>query len=128
MTDPDPTADAAPGRTPHSDAEQDPRDPSRAANQPRAEPVPPGPGHVDMPASGSDQPDAAGGPAEVGDTTATAAQAGVPERTVTDVTPAPGTSEAMAPVEGVHTPDAGPGGEQFDTAAPAVPNRTTDSR
>ncbi|MDQ6876054.1 MAG: hypothetical protein M3042_13465 [Actinomycetota bacterium] len=129
MTDPDTrAAGSPPAGSAHSDAEQDPRGPSRAANQPRTEPVPPGPAHTDMPASGTDQPDAAGVPAQSPDSSATDPQAGVPERSVTDVTPAPGTSEEMAPIEGVHTPEVGPGGEQFDTAEPAVPNRTTDSR
>ncbi len=51
-------------------------------------------------------------------------QAGVPDGTVTDETPALGTSEVLSPVQGVHTPDVGPGGEQFDTEEPGAANRT----
>lgn len=102
---------------PHAAAEQDSRDPSRAANQIRAEPTPPSEADEEMPAADSDQPDA-----PVGTRDGTAAdrdpdrpQAGVPESTVTDPTPTLGTSEEMEPVQGVHTPDVGPGGDQIDT-------------
>jgi hypothetical protein len=53
---------------------------------------------------------------------------GVPAGTAPGVAPAPGTSEAMRPVDGIHTPDVGPGGEQFDTAATPIPGRTDHSR
>jgi len=43
--------------------------------------------------------------------------------------PAPlGTSEGMAPVQGVHVPDVGPGGDDLDTADPAVPGRPRIAR
>jgi len=50
-------------------------------------------------------------------------QAGVPEGTVTDETPAAGTSEVMMPVQGIHTPDVGSGGQQIDTDDPASRSR-----
>ena len=126
MTSPDETFDEA--VAPHSAAERDTRDPSRATNQPRAEPVPPTPAHDDMPSAASGDPDTATDVTTPRQAAADRPQAGVPERAVTDVTPAPGTSEATPAAEAVHTPDVGPGGAQFDTDEPAVPNRNTGSR
>ncbi len=120
---------------PHAAAEADDRDPSRAANQPRAEPVLPTPAHDRTPSTGTGRPDAAtdstSAPVKTApiDASSSDNQAGVPrERAVTDVAAAPGTSEGLKPVEGIHTPDVGPGGEQFDTDQPGIPGRTTDSR
>lgn len=53
---------------------------------------------------------------------------GLPAGTAPDVAPALGTSESMRPVDGVHTPDIGPGGEQFDTEATPLPGRTDHAR
>ncbi|MFG1923678.1 hypothetical protein [Cryptosporangium sp. NPDC048952] len=55
-------------------------------------------------------------------------EGGVPDDTAPEVAPALGTSESMAPVEGVHTPDVGAGGREFDTAATPLPGRTDHSR
>ncbi|TQS44314.1 hypothetical protein [Cryptosporangium phraense] len=41
---------------------------------------------------------------------------GVPPGTAPEVEAALGTSESLKPVDGVHTPDIGPGGEDIDTA------------
>lgn len=110
---------------PHARAEADSRDPSRAANQVRDEPIAPGPADEEMPAAHRTQPDTATDDigSEPAGTEPERPQAGVPEDTVTDVTPAPGTSEELRPVQGVHTPDVGPGGEQVDTADPASRSR-----
>ncbi len=130
--------DQHPDPAPHAAAEADSRDPSRAANQAREEPVLTTPAHDKTPSTQIGQPDSSAETeladteiASVGASAETRSepdQAGVPGRTVTDVTAAPGTSEGMAPVQGVHTPDAGPGGAQFDTDQPPVPGRTTGSR
>ncbi|MGI8613751.1 MAG: hypothetical protein ACR2KL_07420 [Nocardioidaceae bacterium] len=140
--------DQHPDPAPHAAAEADSRDPSRAANQAREEPVLTTPAHDKTPSTQIGQPDSSADTeladteladteladteiASVGASAETRSepdQAGVPGRTVTDVTAAPGTSEGMAPVQGVHTPDAGPGGAQFDTDQPPVPGRTTGSR
>jgi len=130
--------DHHPDPAPHAAAEADSRDPSRAANQAREEPVLTTPAHDKTPSTQIGQPDSSAETeladteiASVGASAETRSepdQAGVPGRTVTDVTAAPGTSEGMAPVQGVHTPDAGPGGAQFDTDQPPVPGRTTGSR
>jgi hypothetical protein len=53
---------------------------------------------------------------------------GVPADTAPEVPAALGTSESMAPVDGVHTPDVGPGGEQFDTAARPLTQRPASAR
>ena len=53
---------------------------------------------------------------------------GVPAGTAPDVPAALGTSESMAPVDGVHTPDVGPGGEQFDTASRPLTQRPEAAR
>jgi hypothetical protein len=53
---------------------------------------------------------------------------GVPADTAPEVPPMLGTSETMAPVDGVHTPAVGPGGEDFDTDATPLPGRTDHSR
>ncbi|SHM32933.1 hypothetical protein [Cryptosporangium aurantiacum] len=53
---------------------------------------------------------------------------GVPHGTAPEVTTAPGTSETMLPVDGVHTPDVGPGGQEFDTDATPLPGRTDHAR
>lgn len=114
-------------RAPHAAAQMSPDEPSRAANQLRAESMPATPADEDTPATSTDQPDAAAddglavGPAP-------SQQAGVADDTTTSLTPATGTSESMAPVEGIHRPDVGPGGEQLDTAERPAPNRTTGSR
>ncbi len=124
---------------PHAAAESDPRDPSRAANQTRSEPVLTSPAHDLTPSTKPGQADAAGGSelrhseiAGVADSAQSRPggdQGDVgDERAVTDIAAAPGTSESMVPVQGVHTPDAGPGGAQFDTDQPGVPGRTTGSR
>jgi hypothetical protein len=125
-------------QAPHAAAEVDSRDPSRAANQAEPEPVLPTPAHDTMPSTQMTQPDAPGGRnlssskiAEVGASAETRAgrdQADVNERGVTDPKAAPGTSESMLPVQGVHTPDVGPGGAQFDTDEPAAPRRAPNSR
>jgi len=99
---------------------------SRAANQIRSEPIPPTPAHDDTPSTGSHQPEtvARGGRTEEPDR----AQAGVPAAGVTDLTPAPGTSEGAPAVEGVYVPDVGPGADDVDTAERPLPGRTTQSR
>jgi hypothetical protein len=100
---------------------------SRAANQIRSEPIPPTPAHDDTPTAGSDQPDTAANdvvPAQGQDRP----QAGVPEAGVTDLTPAPGTSEGFPAVEGAHVPDVGRDGAEIDTDERPLPGRTTDSR
>lgn len=99
---------------------------SRAANQVRDEPIAPTPAHDGTPGTATDQPDTSAEGTHEG--AREQAQAGVPERGVTDVTAAPGTSEALPPVEGVHVPDTGPGGADFDTDQSPLPGRTTDSR
>jgi hypothetical protein len=53
---------------------------------------------------------------------------GVPPGTAPEVQPALGTSETMAPATGVHTPDVGEGGAEFDTAATPLPGRTDYAR
>ncbi len=121
---------------PHAAAEQDPRDPGRAANQIHDEPIPPTPAHGDMPSADSEQPDVAAdddsSPAAAGGAGADELQlganpdrpqAGVPDGTATDKTPALGTSEELEPVQGVHTPGIGPGGADMDTADPAERSR-----
>ncbi|GAA0279377.1 hypothetical protein [Cryptosporangium japonicum] len=55
-------------------------------------------------------------------------EGGVPAGTAPEVEPALGTSESMAPVDGVHTPDVGPGGEQFDTDSPPLTQRPEAAR
>ncbi|PZS30849.1 MAG: hypothetical protein DLM59_10740 [Pseudonocardiales bacterium] len=100
---------------------------SWAANQIRSEPIPPTPAHVESPSAGTDQPDTAaddGRPAEGQDRP----QAGVPEDGVTDLTPAPGTSEGLPAVEGTYVPDVGPGGADVDTDEPPLPGRGRDAR
>lgn len=52
----------------------------------------------------------------------------VPLGTAPEVLPALGTSETMKPVMGVHTPDVGEGGRDFDTAATPLPGRTDHGR
>ncbi len=84
--------------------------------------------HDDTPATSTDQPDVAGTEDDDARPPGPREQAGVAEGTSTAVTPAAGTSEAMAPAEGIHQPDVGPGGEQFDTDERPAPNRTTGSR
>lgn len=107
-------------------------DPSgaRSANQPHgADPdvVPPSLPAADTPAGATDEPDDP--TAGAGEHAATdRPQVGAPERAVPDAPPATGTSEAAEPVQGVHTPDVGPGGEQVDTATTPVPGRTQGSR
>lgn len=107
-------------------------DPSgaRSANQPHADDpdtVPPSQPDADTPAGSTDEPDdptaGAGGHAATD-----RPQVGAPEGTLPDAPAAEGTSEAAEPVQGVHTPDVGPGGEQVDTAATPVPGRTEGSR
>jgi len=102
---------------PHAAAEQDSRDPSRAANQIRDEPIPPSPADDETPAADSNTLDATGASGGVppAGTDPDRAQAGAPDNTVTDLTPALGTSETMEPIQGVHTPDVGSSGEQIDT-------------
>lgn len=109
---------------------------SRAANQIRSEPMPPSPAHSDTPTAPTGQPDtaaqlSANAKGAMGDAGQAAgpdtSQAGVPERAVTDVTPAPGTSETARPVEGVYVPDAGPGGDDMDTGERPQPGRPTGS-
>jgi len=46
---------------------------------------------------------------------------GVPAGTAPEAPAALGTSESLAPVSGVHTPDAGPSGDDFDTDARPLP-------
>jgi hypothetical protein len=53
---------------------------------------------------------------------------GVPRGTAPEVTTAPGTSESMRPVDGVHTPDVGPGGRDIDTASPPLTQRSETAR
>ncbi|WP_035857113.1 hypothetical protein [Cryptosporangium arvum] len=55
-------------------------------------------------------------------------EGGVPPGTAPEVEPALGTSESMAPVDGVHTPDVGAGGQEFDTSATPLPGRADHSR
>lgn len=95
--------DSEDAQAPHAAAEADTRDPSRAANQPQAEPVPPRGNEDAVPTADTNQPDSAGA-ASATTQQADRPQAGVPESTVTDTTPALGTSEAMPPVQGQHTP------------------------
>jgi len=52
----------------------------------------------------------------------------VPPDTATEAVAAFGTSEAMAPVQGVHTPDVGPDAENFDTGAKPLPGRADHDR
>lgn len=85
--------------TPHAAAEQDGRDPSRTANQVRDEPIPPSPADDETPAADSSAPDAPGDGTSTGQDP-DRPQAGAPDSTVTDPTPALGTSEAMEPVQG----------------------------
>ncbi|MFN2497222.1 MAG: hypothetical protein ABR608_15180, partial [Pseudonocardiaceae bacterium] len=112
--------------TPHSAAEQDSGDPSRAANQVRSEPIAPRGVDDDVPAADTNQLDTA---SDESSRPAAAVsepdrpQAGAPEETVTDPTPALGTSEAMQPVQGEHTSDIGPGGGDIDTDAKASRSR-----
>ncbi|MGB9376977.1 MAG: hypothetical protein WCB04_05615 [Mycobacteriales bacterium] len=106
-----PDADA-----PHAAAESDTQ--SRAANQVRNEHIPPRGVDDELPSSGRNQPDSVAEGAAPG-MHSDRPQAGVPDTTVTDTTPAPGTSEAMPPVQGTHTPDVGPGGDDLDTDDPA---------
>ncbi len=99
---------------------------SWAANQLRVEPIQPTPAHDHTPTTGTDQANAA---AEApGAEPATQPQAGVPDGAVTDVTPAPGTSEAMRAVDGAYLTEAGPGGADFDTDERPVPGRPQEPR
>jgi hypothetical protein len=121
--------DDAPGadvHAPHADAEVDPRQATRAANQRRSEPVAPQPSRDDPASTSTRRPDAAADAEN--DAGGLEVQARVPERAVTDVITAPGTSETSPPVQGVHTPDVGPGGAEFDTGEPALKNRNPQSR
>lgn len=89
--------------------------------------VPPSQPAADTPAGSTrdpDDPTAGAGTHAVTDRP----QAGVPERAVPEAPAADGTSEAVEPVQGVHTPDVGPGGEQFDTGSTPLPGRTQGSR
>jgi len=53
---------------------------------------------------------------------------GVPAGTAPEVATALGTSESLPPVDGVHTPDVGPGGEQLDTASRPLTQRPEAAR
>jgi hypothetical protein len=100
---------------------------SWTANQIRSEPTPPSPAHDDSPSTGTEQPDkVARDGSRIDEPDGT--QAGVPEAGVTDLTPAPGTSESFPAVEGAYAPDVGPGGADLDTDQRPLPGRTTDSR
>jgi hypothetical protein len=70
----------------------------------------------------AEQPDPADAPLE--EETRTEVPGGVPEGTAPEVPSALWSSEAMQPVDGVHTPDVGPSGEDFDTDARPLPNRS----
>jgi hypothetical protein len=54
--------------------------------------------------------------------------ADLPEGTATDVTPPEGTSVDAPKVQGIYRPDVGPGGEDIDESAPALPNRYRTAR
>jgi hypothetical protein len=53
---------------------------------------------------------------------------GVPAGTAPEGGAAPGSSEELPPTQGVHRPDAGPGGDDLDTAARPLPNRSDADR
>jgi hypothetical protein len=99
--------------------------PEQSVNQPHPadpEDVPPSPAHGDSPAATTDDADRQ---TQIGTPLPgrVEEQVGAPERAVPDVPPAHGTSEELPAVAGVHTPDVGPGGEQFDTAEHPSPGR-----
>ena len=103
---------------------------SRSANQTHADDtdeVPPGQPDADGTSGSTDEPDdptaGAGGVAETD-----RPQVGAPEGTLPEAPAMPGTTEAATPVQGTHTPDVGPGGEQLDTDSHPVPGRTDGSR
>ncbi|MFI5957232.1 hypothetical protein [Cryptosporangium sp. NPDC051539] len=106
----------APGETPDSNPVADPMDPTareRVGDLPPTMPEPARTGEgeqadpVDAPAGGA---------------------GGVPPGTAPEVAAALGTSESLEPVDGVHTPDVGPGGEQFDTASRPLTQRPEAAR
>ena len=51
----------------------------------------------------------------------------LPDGTATDVTPAEGTSADAPVVQGIYTPDVGPGGDDVDESS-ALPNRYRTAR
>jgi hypothetical protein len=53
---------------------------------------------------------------------------GIPPGTGPEVPAAPGTAEAAEPDLGVHSPDAGPGGADFDTDEDPLASRPRSSR
>jgi hypothetical protein len=79
--------------------------------------------------SESPQDEAAGAvPSGTVDSLPPGADGSLPPGTGPEVPPALGTSETMTPVLGVHTPDVGEGGRDFDTAATPLPGRTDHGR
>lgn len=107
---------------------------SRSANQPHAddpEQVPASQPDADGTSGSTDEPDdpTAGNSAPAGDLGETdRPPVGAPEGTVPEAPAMPGTSESAEPVQGTHTPDVGPGGEQIDTDSHPMPGRTDGAR
>ena len=113
---------------PHAPTEADaPTETSHSANQYVTAPAPPSPAHGESESSETDEDTSATHGGAPGGMDEEQDQVGAPQRTVPDVPPAQGTSEAMRPVQGVHTPDVGPGGDDVDTARRPMPGRTTQS-
>ena len=113
----------AAGETPDRNPVADPMDPAarvRAGGLPPTMPEEARTGYAEAPAP-EDYP--------VGSDPDLAEKAGgVPAGTAPEVTTAPGTSESMLPVDGVHTPDVGPGARDFDSDATPLPGRTDHAR
>ncbi|GAA3391107.1 hypothetical protein [Cryptosporangium minutisporangium] len=113
----------APDETPDRNPVADPMDPAarvRAGGLPPTMPEEARTGYADAPTP-EDYP--------VGSDPDLAEKAGgVPAGTAPEVTTAPGTSESMRPVEGVHTPDVGPGGRDIDTASRPLTQRPEAAR